>query len=307
MIDLRTDALAPPTEAMWDAMRNAELGWAPAGEDENVTELERRGAALLGKEAAVFVPSCSLANLAALLALTTPGERVMVDPDAHIAVSEGDWLTHLAGLEVGAHASVVCLENTHTRRGGAVLGAAETRERASRAPRSHLDGARLPHAAVALGVSLADLAAPVDTVTMSLSKGLCAPMGALLAGDEATIADARVHLKRLGGATIHKAGLFAAAGLMSLDLIDRLAEDHARARELARLVGAPEPQTNIVLVDVAADALAERGVLGLDYDGRTRLVTHRAVADDDVVRAAEVVASLMTPASTTSSASVPAT
>lgn len=307
MIDLRTDALAPPTEAMWDAMRGARVGWAPAGEDENVGELERRGAELLGKENAVFVATCSLANLAALLALTTPGEHVHVDPDAHIVLSEGDWLTYVAGLEVGAPPAVVCLENTHTRRGGTVLTVGEMREQASRAPRSHLDGARLPHAAVALGVSLAELASPVDTVALSLNKGLCAPMGALLAGDEATIADARVHLKRLGGATIHKAGIFAAAGLMSLDLIDRLAEDHARARELARLVGAPEPQTNIVLVDVDAAALAERGVLGLDYDGCTRLVTHRAVADDDVVRAAEVVASLMTPASTTSSASVPAT
>lgn len=307
MIDLRTDALAPPTEAMWDAMRNARVGWAPAGEDENVGELERRGAALLGKQAAVFVPTCSLANLAALLALTTPGERVDVEPDAHIAVSEGDWLTHVAGLEVGSPASVVCLENTHTRRGGTVLTVAETRERAALAPRSHLDGARLPHAAVALGVSLAELAAPVDTVALSLSKGLCAPLGALLAGDDATIGAARVHLKRLGGATIHKAGLFAAAGLVALDLIDRLAEDHARARELARLAGAPAPQTNIVLVDVDAAALAERGVLGLDYGGRTRLAVHRAVADDDVVRAAEAIASLAVPPSTTSSASVPAT
>lgn len=307
MIDLRTDALAPPTAAMWDAMRRARVGWAPAGEDENVTELERRGAELLGKEAAVFVPTCSLANLAALLALTTPGERVDVDPDAHIALSEGDWLTHVAGLVAGAPASVVCLENTHTRRGGTVLTIAETRERAALAPRSHLDGARLPHAAVALGVSLAELAAPVDTVALSLNKGLCAPLGALLAGDGASIAAARVHLKRLGGATIHKAGLFAAAGLVALDLIDRLGEDHARARELAQLAGAPEPQTNIVLADVDAAALAERGVLGLDYDGRTRLVLHRAVADDDVVRAADAIASLAVPPATTSSASVPAT
>jgi threonine aldolase len=289
MIDVRTDALAPPTEAMWAAMRAARLGWAPYGEDENVVLLERRGADLLGKEEAVFVPTCSMANLAALLAFTTPGDRVLVDPDAHIVVSEGDWLTHVAGLEVGVPGDVVCLENTHTRRGGTVLTVEETRELAQRAPRSHLDGARLAHAAVALGVPLADLAAPVDTVAFSLNKGLCAPMGALLAGDEAVIADARVHLKRLGGATIHKAGILAAAGLVALDLVDRLAEDHRRARELARLIGAPEPETNIVHVDIPADRLAEHGVLALELGGRTRLVTHRAVSDEDVTRAAEAV------------------
>jgi threonine aldolase len=307
VIDLRTDALAPPTDVMWDAMRRARVGWAATGEDENVLALERRGAALLGKDAAVFVPTCSMANLAALLAVTTPGDRVLVDRDAHIVLGEGDWLTHLAGLEIGAPASVVCLENTHTRRGGVLLTLPETRERAAQAPRSHLDGARLPHAAVALGLSLAELAAPVDTVSLSLNKGLCAPMGALLAGDEATIADARIHLKRLGGASIHKAGLFAAAGLVALDLVERLAEDHDRARELARLVAAPEPPTNIVLLDVDATALAGRGVLGLDVQGRTRLVTHRAVADEDVVRAAEAVASLMPPTRTVSSATTPAT
>src|SRR4051794_6901052 len=149
---------------MWDAMRSARLGWATYGEDENVLELERRGAALLGKEAAVLVATCTQANLAALLALTEPGDRVRVDDDAHVARSEGDWLTHVARLERGEPATVVCIENTHTFRGGAVLTAAETAALAALAPRSHLDGARLANAAVALGVPLAELAAPVDTV-----------------------------------------------------------------------------------------------------------------------------------------------
>ena len=295
MIDLRSDICAVPTDAMWEAMRAARLGWATYGEDENVNELERRGAELLGKETAVLVPTCSLANLAALMAQTKPGDRVEIDPSAHILVNEGDWLTEVARLEVGEPAAVVCIENTHTRRGGTVLTAEETAELAARAPKSHLDGARLANAAVALGVPLAKLAAPVDTVALSLNKGLCAPFGTILAGDAETIAAARVHLKRLGGGTVHKAGIFAAAGLVALELVDRLAEDHRRARELARLIGAEEPETNIVLADLgpaAVEQLDASGVRTMEFEGRTRFVTHRLIDDDDVARAAEAVRNL---------------
>jgi threonine aldolase len=295
MIDLRSDICAAPTDAMWEAMCTARLGWATYGEDENVNELERRGAELLGKEAAVLVPTCSLANLVALMTLARPGDRVAIDPSAHIVRREGGWLTEIARLELGEPAAVVCIENTHTWRGGAVLTPAETAELAASAPRSHLDGARLANAAVALGVPPAALAAPVDTVALSLNKGLCAPFGAILAGRTATIAEARVHLKRLGGGTVHKAGIFAAAGLLALELIGRLAEDHRRARELAQAIGAGEPQTNIVLADLGADAvdrLASRGVRTLQFDGRVRFVTHRLVSDDDVLRAVDAVRSL---------------
>jgi threonine aldolase len=292
MIDLRSDICAAPTDAMWDAMRAARLGWATYGEDENVNELERRGAELLGKEACVLLPTCSLANLAAVLTLTVPGDRVLVAEDDHIVVNEGDWLTEVAQLVIGEPAAVVCIENTHTRRGGTVLTASETAELAARAPRSHLDGARLANAAVALGVPLAELAAPCDTVALSLNKGLCAPIGTILAGDAATIATARVHAKRLGGATVHKAGIYAAAGLLALDLVDRLAEDHARARELARLIGAPEPQTNIVYADVDVEGLRERGVLAMQFAGRARFVTHRLIDDAAIERAAEAIAGL---------------
>jgi threonine aldolase len=295
VIDLRSDSLAAPTDAMWEAMRSAELGWATYGDDENVVELERRGAALLGKAAAVFVPTTTLANLVALLALTRPGDRVAVDDDAHIVVNEGDWLTTVARLEVGEPAAVVCLENTHTRRGGTVLTPEATTAIAATAPRSHLDGARLANAAVALGVPLAALAEPVDTVALSLNKGLCAPFGTILAGAEETIVDARVHLKRLGGATLHKAGILAAAGLIALDLVDRLADDHRRARELAALIGAEEPQTNIVLADLgrnAVERLESEGVRSMEFDGRVRFVTHRSIADEDVARAADVIRGL---------------
>jgi threonine aldolase len=224
--------------------------------------------------------------------LTGPGDRVLVAEDDHIVVNEGDWLTEVAQLEIGEPATVVCIENTHTRRGGTVLTASETAELASRASRSHLDGARLANAAVALGVPLAELAAPCDTVALSLNKGLCAPMGTILAGEAATIAGACVHAKRLGGATVHKAGIYAAAGLLALDLVDRLAEDHARARELARLIGAPEPQTNIVYADADVERLRERGVLAMQFGGRARLVTHRLIDDAAIERAAEAIVAL---------------
>src|SRR5581483_11836473 len=153
VIDLRSDFCAPPTEEMWAAMREA---------DESATaELERRGADLLGKEAAVLCPSCSAANLVGVLALTRPGQRAAIDDSSHIVVNEGGWLTdvaRLAPVELGAAADLVCLENTHTRRGGAVLPVAETASLAATAPRSHLDGARLPKAAVALGATPAELA-----------------------------------------------------------------------------------------------------------------------------------------------------
>ena len=187
---------------------------------------------------------------------------------------------------------MICLENTHTRHGGTVMDAASTAALAARAPKAHLDGARLANAAVALGLPLAELAAPVDTVALSLNKGLCAPLGAILAGEGETIGAARVHLKRLGGATVHKAGIFAAAGLVALELVDRLGEDHARARELAQLIGAEPPETNIVYADLgegAVEALAREGVLAIELEGRVRFVTHRLIGDDEIRRAGEAV------------------
>jgi len=296
VIDLRSDFCAPPTEEMWEAMRAAPVGWAVPGEQGTLAELEQRSAALLGKEDAVLCPTCSLANLAALLSLARPGERVAIAADAHILVNEGDWLTGIAGLEpvpLDEPAPVLCLENTRTRAGGTVLSAAETRALAGRAERVHLDGARLANAAVALGEPLAALAAPADTVAFSLNKGLCAPYGAILAGEAAVVERARVHVKRLGGGTVHKAGILAAAGLVALGLVDRLADDHRRARELAALLGTAPPETNIVLTELPAGALprlAELGVLALAPDGeRVRLVTHRGIADRQITDAVAAI------------------
>jgi threonine aldolase len=284
MIDLRSDFCAPPTEAMWEAMREAEIGWPRPGGRDTVGDLERRGAELLGKETALFTSTCAQANLVALLALSSPGERVAVDRTAHVLVNEGDWLTEVTRLvpvDPDEDAPLAILENTHTRSGGTVLSVKQTRARAARADRVHLDGARLPNAAVAEGTSLAALAAPADTVALSLNKGLCAPYGALLAGSHETIATARVHLRQLGGGTVHKAGILAAAGLVALDLVDRIADDHRRARDLAALTDLDES---------SLPALAERGVLAFAPDGRrVRLVTHRGIGDADVVAAAAAV------------------
>ncbi len=329
MIDLRSDICAAPTEEMWAAMRAAPVGSAAFGEDGNVAELERRGALLLGHEAAVFVPTATAANIAAALTLAAPGAAVVLEASAHILVNEGDGIEALAGLRphpltaadgrldpeaVAAEiarsgAALLCLENAHTRAGGTTLSLERTEALASAAraagARVHLDGARLANAAVSLGLPLAALARTADTVSLSLNKGLCAPFGALLAGSADTVSAARVQLKRLGAATVHKAGIAAAAGLVAIDsMIERLADDHRRARELARLLaerGVPlrptRIETNIVTVLPAVPAaealaaLALRGVLALSPDGRgVRLVTHRMIGDAEVAEAAYATA-----------------
>jgi threonine aldolase len=332
-IDLRSDALAPPTDAMWEAMQAASLGWATTGEDPSVNELQERVASLLGKEAGLWVPTCGMANLVALLTIAPRGSTVVLEASSHVLTSEAMGIEEIAGLEpwslwaedgrldpaeveeaiIDTGALMLVLENTHTRAGGTVISPELTAELAAAAQSHgayvHLDGARLFNAAVALGVPVAELAARANTVAVSLNKGLCAPMGAILAGRTQVIELAHETLRRLGGASVHKAGIAAAAALVALDTqVDRLADDHRRARELGALlqqipgleVEPAEIETNIVLVDVNATELypeeflrllAERGVLGLERDTtRIRFVTHRLIGDDDVARAAELIA-----------------
>jgi threonine aldolase len=310
VIDLRSDFCARPTDEMWEAMR--------AGDEESVAKLELTVGFELGKEAAVFCPTCTAANIAALLALGERGRTAIVEANAHVYVAEGAGISELAGLlplpvaavdgrlsadEIEAavvtrRAGIVCLENTHTRAGGTVLDVAATAAVADAAhkhgARVHLDGARLVNAAAALAVDVAELAGPVDTVAVSLNKGLCAPYGAVLAGDAKTIATAREHLHRLGSGTVHKAGFFAAAGLIAWEQMrGRLLDDHRRARQLAALLELPEPETNIVMTELPASALpdlAARGVLAFaPGGGNVRLVTHRGISDADVERSAEAV------------------
>jgi threonine aldolase len=313
VIDLRSDFCAPPTEEMWAAMR--------FGDERTVQKLELTVAFELGKAAGLFCPTCTAANLAALLALGAPGRAAVVEAASHIHVAEGGGLSAVARLlpvsvtavdgvlspdEVEAavvmrQAAIVCLENTHTRAGGAVLDAATTAAIAGAARKHgasvHLDGARLVNAAAALAVDIGELTAPVDSVAISLNKGLCAPYGAVLAGDAAMIAAARAHLHRLGGGTVHKAGVLAAAGLIAWERMrSRLVEDHERARRLATLLGLPAPDTNIVMTELPPSALPElerSGVLAFaPGGGRVRLVTHLGIDDSAVERAAEAVAAV---------------
>jgi threonine aldolase len=335
-VDLRSDLHGLPTEEMWEAMRAAPLGWATYGEDPSVNELQERVADLLGKEAGLWVPTCGMANLVALLTIAPRGSAVVLEAASHVLTSEAMGIETIAGLEpqslwakdgrldpaeveelvVETKAAMLVLENTHTRAGGTVLSPGLTAELAGAAQRQgayvHLDGARLLNAAVALGVPVRELAAPVNTVALSLNKGLCAPMGTILAGRREVVELAHRTLRRLGGASVHKAGIAAAAALVALDtLVDRLADDHRRARELAALlreipglvVEPAEIETNIVLVDVGGteldpgeflQLLAERGVLGMERDTtRVRFVTHRLIGDAEISQAAEAVAALV--------------
>jgi threonine aldolase len=335
-IDLRSDLHAQLTDEMWEAMRAARLGWATYGQDPSVNELQERMASLLGKDTALWVPTCGMANLVALLTIAPRGTTVVLEASSHVLTSEAMGIEEIAGLEplslwandgrldpveveeliVGAGAALLVLENTHTRAGGTVLPPELTAELAGAAQRHgvyvHLDGARLFNAAVALGIPVRELAAPVNTVAVSLNKGLGAPMGAILAGRTEVIELCHRTLRRIGGASVHKAGIAAAAALVALDtVVERLADDHRRARELGALleevpgleVRPAEIETNIVLVDVSGTGLApdeflrlvaERGVLGLERDtSRVRFVTHRVIGDAEVSRVAEVVAQVV--------------
>jgi threonine aldolase len=333
MIDLRSDLCSVPTSEMWEAMRDAELGWATMGEDASVNELCERVAGLLGKPTAVWVPTCGMANLAAMLTFCEPGDDVVLEAASHVLTSEAMGIVEIARLEpapiwapdgrmtpeaVGAlvaerRAVLLVLENTHTRAGGTTLSPELTEALAAAARhhdcRVHIDGARLLNAAVALDVPLADLAAPANSVVVSLNKGLSAPFGAVLAGSEAVVRRARTMLHRLGGSSVHRAGIAAAAGLVALDtMLDRVADDHRRARALAAGLAAvpgvslrPEViETNIVLADVSGTGiapselvslLAVAGLRVLERDtSRIRLVTHRLIGDEAVERAVAILA-----------------
>jgi threonine aldolase len=333
VIDLRSDLCSVPTSEMWEAMQGAELGWASVGEDRSVNELCERVAELLGKPAALWVPTCGMANLVALLTFCEPGDQVVLESASHVLTSEAMGIVELARLEPAAvwaadgrmdpaaveeviaerRAALLVLENTHTRAGGTTLSPELTDALAAAAKRHdcrvHVDGARLVNAAVALDVPLAALAAPANSVVMSLNKGLSAPFGAVLAGSEAVVGRARTMLHRLGGASVHRAGIAAAAGLVALDtMVDRIADDHRRARELAGGLAAIEGielrpdviETNIVLADVTGTGLAPdeflalldaAGVRAFERDtSRVRFVTHRLIGDAEVERAVAVVA-----------------
>jgi threonine aldolase len=335
-VDLRSDTVTRPTDAMRAAIANAAVGDDQYGEDPTTNELQQRVAALLGKEAALWLPSGTMANQVALRVLTQRGDDVIVSRESHAVWHETGGAAANAGVqftEVGARGiftaedfvaacklrghpiypptTLVEIENTHNRAGGVIFPQAEAvricaaaRERAIA---SFVDGARLWNSAIASGRALSELAAPFDLVAVSLSKGLGAPGGSLLAGARDLI-DRAVRQRRMLGGAMRQVGILAAAGLYALDHhMQRLADDHAHARHIGErlvqsarvLLDLATVQTNIIVFGLAPDApdaatgverARARGVLVFAFGARTiRAVTHLDVTRAQCERAAQIL------------------
>ena len=333
-IDLRSDTVTQPTPEMRRAMAEAEVGDDVYGDDPTVNRLQTMAAALLGKEAAILVPSGTMGNLASILAHCDRGDEMILGDRAHTYIYEAGGAAALGGVHPrtvptladgrlplpaieaairptgDAHFPVtrlVCLENTHNLCGGAVLDVEYMQAVGALAHEHgltlHLDGARIFNASAALGVPAAKLAEPFDSVTFCLSKGLCAPVGSLVCGSREFIHRVHRARKMLGGG-MRQAGVLAAAGIVGLDqMVDRLAEDHQRARRLAeglRALAGVEvdndpPQSNMVYLNFSdparqkwpgvKEAMAEKGIRVSPREGmRMRLVTHYWIDDEAVER-----------------------
>ena len=330
MIDLRSDTLTRPTNAMRHAMARAEVGDDVYGEDPTVRQLEERVADLFGHEAALFMPTGSMANVLAVRSLVQAGQEVLCESRAHIARAElgahgaytgltmRTWIHPRGQVDLAVvrdlfapdmgpffvPTAAISVENTHNFAGGAVLPLDDLRDLHEFATgvgaRVHMDGARIWNAHVATGVPLAEYGAVADVLAVCLSKGLGAPVGSLMVGNADAIGEARVWRKRMGGG-MRQVGILAAAGLVALDQhIERLADDHAHARLLAEACGVDPAtvDTNIVVVprsdaaDFVAAARAEGVLVAAVGPTAVRLVTHLDVTSGDAEKAAAVLARL---------------
>ena len=340
-VDLRSDTVTRPTPEMRAAIAKAVVGDDVFGDDPTVKELETLAAELTGKEAGLFVPSGSMGNEVAILAHTRRGDEAIIEFDSHIYNYETAGPAVLSGVQLApiktdlgifsvsdideairpddVHEPVtrlVCLENTHNRKGGIVFPLDRMRDirefTLKRELRLHLDGARIFNAAVASGIDARDYCATCDSVMFCLSKGLGAPIGSMLVGDTEFIRLAHRYRKLLGGG-MRQAGIIAAAGVYALrHNIERLAEDHVRARRLAEALSQIDTirldletvQSNIIVVDVSESGftvdecillLEQRGVLVVPF-GRTtiRAVTHLDIDDDDVGKSVSVFEKVFT-------------
>jgi len=336
MIDLRSDTVTRPTPEMWEAMFRAEVGDDVYGEDPTANHLEEKVATLLGKEASIFVPSGTMANELCLKAHTRPGDEVIVEIDSHIFHDESGAAAALAGVQLHPlkgergilypeqierairdsqdyHLPItrlICLENTHNRGGGTIYPLKIVEEISQIARKHHLllhmDGARLLNATVALGIDPTEYTQYVDSVTLCLSKGLGAPVGSMVAGTKEFIQQVRRFRKMYGGG-MRQIGFLAAAGIYALDHhIERLAEDHQKAKRLAEALSKipgikiePERvQTNILYFEVkkegwtarrAVEELRQRGILVLlIQEPLIRAVTHLDVSEEDIERTISV-------------------
>jgi threonine aldolase len=330
LIDLRSDTVTRPTEGMRRAMLEAPVGDDVFGEDPTVDRLESYVADLLGKEAALYAPSGTMTNQIGVHVSTNRGEEVLLHEGSHIFVYEAGAPALLSGVQLRTlpgengvldpdtvraairpedvhfpRSRLLCLENTHNTSGGKVFPLEDFATVAATAKdhglKVHLDGARLFNAQAATGIPAREWCAHADTVSVCSSKGLGAPVGSLLAGDEETIGKARRARKAFGGG-MRQAGIIAAAALYAFENhVDRLAEDHERASNLAaglREAGyeAQRPETNLVLVAVEDPSaflqnLASEGVLATPgKPGYVRLCTHLDAGDEDIEAAIQAAA-----------------
>jgi len=287
-IDLRSDTVTLPTEEMLEAIKNAELGDDVFGEDPTVNRLEEMAAEKMGKEAALLVPSGTMANLVSVTSNTKPGDSAILEADSHIYWYEVGGISAIAGVlplpvkgKMGvmnprdieaairrndihfAETTLVCIENTHNRAGGTVVTPTQIQAISKVAKeyglRLYMDGARIFNAAVALKVDVREFARHVDNLMFCLSKGLSCPIGSIVVGNRDFIERARKVRKILGGG-MRQAGIIAAPGIVALEkMIDRLEDDHRNARFLAERLAEIEGinidlktvQTNIVMFDIS--------------------------------------------------------
>ena len=335
MIDLRSDTVTQPTEGMREAMAKAVLGDDVLGDDPTVIELQEKAAKILGKETALYVPSGTMSNIVATRTHTSPGDEIVTEAHSHIYRYEGGAFAALSGCSIAlVHAknglmtpeevsnsirkaegslshypngSLVCVENTSQGGGGTVYSQDTVDEICKIARESdcklHMDGARLFNAAVASGTDPARIVRDFDTVSICLSKGLGAPVGSILVGSKTDLAEAHRWRKMFGGG-MRQAGVIASAGIYALENnIERLSEDHKRARRLAEAlnempafsIDLDTVQSNIVFIGTGKGntkeiiaALSKKGVEILEIDDSTvRAVFHLHITDNDVEKAIE--------------------
>lgn len=324
-IDLRSDTVTRPTPAMRQAMAEAVVGDDQNGEDPTVNELERRSAEILGKEAAVFMASGIMGNLSSMLAHAQRGQEIIMGDESHLVWYEAAGASSVGGIsprtihtaadgtlpleQIEAvirtpgngypSTAAIAVENTHNRKGGTVLPQPYLAELSALAAAHnlpvHMDGARIFNAAAYMGIPVSEIAQYADTVQFCFSKGLAAPVGSMVVGSAEMIAKVRYQRKLLGGA-MRQAGVIAAPALVSLDqMIDRLPQDHRRARAIAETIAEypaydinlDSVQTNLVIFKPRTDqtafiaALKDRGVLASDMGTNgVRMVTHYEITDE---------------------------
>lgn len=341
IIDFRSDTITKPTEEMRKAMYNAEVGDDIYNEDPTVNKLEEMAAERVGKEAALFVPSGTMGNQLALLTHTSRGQEIVLEDWSHIYRFEVGGLAFLSGLQAKTikgingimdvddvknniakdndihhpQTGLICLENTHNMAGGVVIPINNIREIYNVAKNYdlpvHMDGARIFNASMYLNCDVKEITKYTDSIMFCLSKGLCAPVGSILAGDKDFINRARSYRKMLGGG-MRQAGVLAAAGIIAMEeMVQRLGEDHENIKLLAEKLGDIKGvninfktvQTNILMIDIKetgyeaqelVNLMKEKGILTTKITNtKIRFVTHRHIERDDVEYSANIIKDLL--------------